>query len=104
MSPPSRRGRHQRTADVPRRVQGMDGLDELEQVWRRDYMRRRAISEFLRDKVRRRRREPASPRRARPLAAQAPIAAAAAAGRSLSGASGSSACIRPVFDPCLTSI
>ncbi len=102
MSPPSRRGRPQRTADVPRRVQGMDGLDELEQVWRRDYMRRRAISEFLRDKVRRRRREPASPRRARPLAAQALIAAAAS--RSLSGASGSSACVRPVFDPCLTRV
>jgi hypothetical protein len=29
----------------------MEGLDELERVWRGDYMRRRAVSEFLRDKV-----------------------------------------------------
>ena len=33
----------------------MEGLDELERVWRGDYMHRRAVSEFLRDKVRRRR-------------------------------------------------
>ena len=30
----------------------MEGLDELERVWRGDYMHRRAVSEFLRDKVR----------------------------------------------------
>jgi len=30
--------------------QGMGGLDELELVWRGDYMHRRAVSEFLRDK------------------------------------------------------
>ncbi len=32
----------------------MEGVDELELVWRSDYMRRRAVSDFLRDKVRRR--------------------------------------------------
>ena len=39
-------------ADALRRAQGMEGLDELERVWRGDYMHRRAVSEFLRDKVR----------------------------------------------------
>ena len=36
-------------------MQGMEGLDELERVWRRDYAPRRAVSDFLQDKVRRRR-------------------------------------------------
>ena len=39
-------------ADALRRAQDMEGLDELERVWRGDYMHRRAVSEFLRDKVR----------------------------------------------------
>ena len=30
----------------------MEGLDELELVWRGDYMNRCAVSEFLQDKVR----------------------------------------------------
>ena len=51
-------------ADGRLRVQGMGGLDALEQVWRGDYMRRRAVSEFLRDKVCRR-RKPARSRRLR---------------------------------------
>ena len=44
----------------------MGGLDELELVWRGDYMHRRAVSEFLRDKVRLR---PLSRGLCRPLAA-----------------------------------
>ncbi len=55
---PSRLG----PADARRRAQDMEGLDELELVWRSDYMHRHAVSEFLKDKVRLR-RKPALTRR-----------------------------------------